>query len=103
VSVKVGERKLLPAVRDAGRKTLVIADGFSCREQIAQRTGREALHLAQVLRMAVSEESLEQQDATHRGMEVLGKLGKVAAMDAAAVLAGGTVAWGLRRLQRRRD
>ncbi|MBW3562595.1 MAG: FAD-binding oxidoreductase [Actinobacteria bacterium] len=61
VSVAAGERKLLPAVRDADRDTLVIADGFSCRtqiQQLQQRNGtgdsgqRRALHLAQVIRMA---------------------------------------------------
>ena len=36
VSIKAGERVLLPAVRDAGKQTIVIADGFSCREQIEQ-------------------------------------------------------------------
>jgi Fe-S oxidoreductase/FAD/FMN-containing dehydrogenase len=49
VSIACGERVLLPAVRAAGDDTLVIADGFSCREQIAQVTGRQALHIAQVL------------------------------------------------------
>jgi FAD/FMN-containing dehydrogenase/Fe-S oxidoreductase len=52
VSVACGERVLLPEVRRAGDDTLIIADGFSCREQIAQGTGRRALHLAQVIRMA---------------------------------------------------
>ncbi|HEX7182895.1 MAG TPA: FAD-binding and (Fe-S)-binding domain-containing protein [Thermoanaerobaculia bacterium] len=52
VSVACGERVLLPAVRAAAPDTLLIADGFSCHEQIAQGTGRRALHLAQVLRMA---------------------------------------------------
>ena len=55
VSVAAGERVLLPAVRSATEDTLVIADGFSCREQIAQLTDRRALHLAQVLRLAISE------------------------------------------------
>jgi Fe-S oxidoreductase len=55
VSVAVGERVLLPAVRRSDTETLVIADGFSCREQIAQGTGRGALHLAQVLQMALRE------------------------------------------------
>ncbi|MEA2568451.1 MAG: hypothetical protein QOI24_452 [Acidobacteriota bacterium] len=54
-SVKVGERVLLPKIRAARRDTLVIADGFSCREQIAQSTNREALHLAEVLQMALRE------------------------------------------------
>jgi FAD/FMN-containing dehydrogenase/Fe-S oxidoreductase len=53
VSVACGERVLLPAVRDASPDTLIIADGFSCREQIAQLTGRRALHTAQVLKMAL--------------------------------------------------
>ena len=46
---------LLPAVRAATKDTLIIADGFSCREQIAQATGRRALHLAEVLEMALRE------------------------------------------------
>jgi hypothetical protein len=52
VSMKVGELVLLPAVRQAPRDTLIVADGFSCRTQIAQGTGRRALHLADVLEMA---------------------------------------------------
>jgi Fe-S oxidoreductase len=52
ISVKIGERKLLPAVREAAGDTLVIADGFSCKSQIAELTGRRALHVAQVMRMA---------------------------------------------------
>jgi FAD/FMN-containing dehydrogenase/Fe-S oxidoreductase len=55
VSIKAGERVLLPAVRSAAKETLIIADGFSCREQIAQTTDRRALHLAQVLQMALRE------------------------------------------------
>jgi FAD/FMN-containing dehydrogenase/Fe-S oxidoreductase len=55
VSVKAGERVLLPAVRKADKKTLIIADGFSCREQIEQLTNREGLHTAQVLQMALHE------------------------------------------------
>ena len=52
VSIQCGERVLLPAVRQASPETLIIADGFSCREQIAQTTGRRALHLAEVLDLA---------------------------------------------------
>ena len=52
VSVACGERVLLPAVRAAAGDTLIVADGFSCREQIAQLTGRRALHLADVLASA---------------------------------------------------
>jgi hypothetical protein len=56
VSVAVGEQVLLPAVRKADADTLLIADGFSCRQQIEQTTGRKALHIAEVLRMALREE-----------------------------------------------
>jgi FAD/FMN-containing dehydrogenase/Fe-S oxidoreductase len=56
VSLAVGERTLLPAVRAAPKDTLIIADGFSCREQIAQTTDRRALHLAEVLQLALRED-----------------------------------------------
>ncbi|HEV2960934.1 MAG TPA: FAD-binding oxidoreductase, partial [Candidatus Angelobacter sp.] len=56
VSVKVGERVLLPAVRNAGPDTLIISDGFSCFEQIQGLAGRKALHIAEVLQMAIREE-----------------------------------------------
>jgi Fe-S oxidoreductase/FAD/FMN-containing dehydrogenase len=55
MSMQIGERVLLPAVREASKETLIIADGFSCREQIAQSTDRRALHLAQVIQMAIHE------------------------------------------------
>jgi FAD/FMN-containing dehydrogenase/Fe-S oxidoreductase len=53
VSIACGERVLLPEVRRAGEGTLIVADGFSCQEQISQGTGRRPLHLAEVLRMAL--------------------------------------------------
>ena len=56
VSQALGERVLLPAVRAAGRETLIVSGGFSCREQIAQGTDRQALHLAEVLAMGLSEQ-----------------------------------------------
>ena len=56
LSVARGEQGLLPAVRAAPKDTLIIADGFSCREQIAQSTDRRALSLAEVLRMALDEQ-----------------------------------------------
>jgi FAD/FMN-containing dehydrogenase/Fe-S oxidoreductase len=49
VSQTLGERVLLPAVRAAEPGTLIVTDGFSCREQIAQNTSRRAVHLAEVL------------------------------------------------------
>jgi Fe-S oxidoreductase len=53
VSKAIGERVLLPAVRQAQPDTLIISDGFSCREQIHQATGRKALHLAEALQLAL--------------------------------------------------
>jgi hypothetical protein len=53
ISAAIGELELLPAIRKAPPDWLIIADGFSCREQIAQGTGRHALHLAEVLQMAL--------------------------------------------------
>jgi FAD/FMN-containing dehydrogenase/Fe-S oxidoreductase len=52
LSMAIGELELLPAVRRAPSDWLIIADGFSCREQIAQGSHRHALHLAEVLEMA---------------------------------------------------
>jgi FAD/FMN-containing dehydrogenase/Fe-S oxidoreductase len=54
VSLKMGELSLLPAVRQAEVDTLVIADGTSCRHQIKDGTGREALHVARVLEMSLA-------------------------------------------------
>lgn len=56
ISLKCGDRVLLPAVRSAPKDAIIVADGFSCREQIAQTTDRKAMHLAQVLQMAIHEE-----------------------------------------------
>jgi Fe-S oxidoreductase len=53
ISMQVGERVLLPAVRKTEKDTIIMTNGFSCREQIRQATGREALHLSQVLRMGI--------------------------------------------------
>ncbi len=55
ISKSIGELELLPAVRQAPTDWLIVADGFSCREQIAQETDRHALHLAEVLQMALRE------------------------------------------------
>jgi FAD/FMN-containing dehydrogenase/Fe-S oxidoreductase len=55
VSIKAGERTLLPAVRAASPHTLLMTDGFSCRSQIEHGSERSALHLAQVIQMAMRE------------------------------------------------
>ncbi|HEY6971950.1 MAG TPA: FAD-linked oxidase C-terminal domain-containing protein [Candidatus Angelobacter sp.] len=53
ISVKIGERVLLPAVRNADPETLIIADGFSCFEQIEGLTGRRPLHIVEVMQSAI--------------------------------------------------
>jgi FAD/FMN-containing dehydrogenase/Fe-S oxidoreductase len=53
LSQKVGELVLFPAVREAAAETLVVANGFSCREQIRQGTGRRALHIAEVIALSL--------------------------------------------------
>ncbi len=54
VSLAIGERVLLPAVRKAATDTLIVSDGFSCREQIFQTTRRRAIHLAELLQLAAA-------------------------------------------------
>jgi Fe-S oxidoreductase len=57
LSKAVGERVLLPAVREAAEETAVVADGFSCRTQIEQGTPRRAVHLAELLASALPAKS----------------------------------------------
>jgi FAD/FMN-containing dehydrogenase/Fe-S oxidoreductase len=108
VSIAVGEQVLLPAVRAQERETIIIADGFSCREQIAQTTDRRALHLAQVLDMAGREgpggpaksaaPEAGYPDAQSRPAARL----SVGLAFAAGVVMGGVLAWGIRRYREAR-
>ena len=54
-SIQMAELSLLPAVRRADEKTLVVADGTSCRHQIKDGAQREALHVARVLAMSLDQ------------------------------------------------
>ena len=54
VSLKMAEASLLPAVRKAGADALIVADGTSCRHQIADGAGREAVHVARILAAALA-------------------------------------------------
>ena len=56
VSRAVAEQRLVPALRRADGKTLVLADGFSCRTQISFVSDRRAMHLAEVLAARLKEE-----------------------------------------------
>ncbi len=53
-SLAMGELALLPAVRAAAPETLIVADGFSCRHQIADGSGRQAIHVAVLLQRALA-------------------------------------------------
>ena len=54
ISLAIGEQILLPKIREAAAKhEFGVADRFSCREQIVQTTGRNALHTAEVLQRAM--------------------------------------------------
>ena len=52
-SMAMGELSLLPVVRAAAPDTLIVAGGTSCRHQVADGTGRQALHVARVLEQAL--------------------------------------------------
>jgi Fe-S oxidoreductase len=53
VSMKMAELSLLPAIRNCSGETLLVADGTSCRHQIADGSGRAAVHVARVLEQAL--------------------------------------------------
>ncbi len=99
VSLKCGERVLLPEVRKSGKDTLIVADGFSCREQIRQTTDRKALHRAQVMKMAMEEGPRspagnfpeEKYITPDAPIPSLGKT--LALLGVAALVIGGIVAW----------
>ena len=54
ISMRMAERDLLPAVRAAAAETLVVADGMSCKHQIAHGAGRRSLHVAEVYASALT-------------------------------------------------
>jgi Fe-S oxidoreductase len=72
ISVKVGERVLLPKVREADRDTLILADGFSCRGQVEQLTNRRAIHLADVLHLASGRSAFKDQPSGKRTVVAVG-------------------------------
>jgi len=95
--------ELLPAVRHAPDDWLIIADGFSCREQIAQSTTRHALHVAEVLQMALHPSALDKDDpypesraVREHDQEIRASMTR-AAKTAGAVAAAGLATWLLTR------
>jgi FAD/FMN-containing dehydrogenase/Fe-S oxidoreductase len=55
ISRAMGEVSLLPAVRQASADAIIVADGTSCRHQIYDGTGRDAVHVARVLAMSLAD------------------------------------------------
>ncbi len=53
ISMRIGELKLLPFIRNCTEDAIIVADGVSCRSQIAHGAGRHGLHLAEVLAKVV--------------------------------------------------
>ncbi len=88
VSIACGERALLPEVRKAGLSTIVMADGFSCKEQIAQETNRHALHLAEVLQMGLRPEKQSPMYPETKFVEPRKAAQKKSMIRAAAIFAG---------------
>ena len=106
ISIKAGERVLLPAVREADKDTLIIANGFSCREQIEQTTDRKALHLAQVIQMAMHEgtndivTSYPERALTKSPDPIQAKLRTATIAVTGLLFIGGIGAWVWQRLRR---
>jgi Fe-S oxidoreductase len=103
VSLAIGELELLPAVRQAPADSLIIADGFSCREQIAQCTDRQALHLAEVIVMALHGQSIPggrypEKPQVDRRQAELERSMKRAGLGVAGVAAGAALLWWLRKM-----
>jgi FAD/FMN-containing dehydrogenase/Fe-S oxidoreductase len=93
VSLAVGERVLLPAVRQAQRDTLIVTDGFSCKEQISQCTNRQGLHLAEVLQMALRERTASGRPEERHSRKAKAGLSTATVLGAGALALGGYVLW----------
>jgi len=87
ISIKAGEHVLLPAVRAADEGTLIITDGFSCREQIAQTTDRKGIHLAEVIQMALHESGSKLPEATPETQKIAASAGSFPVQPRAAAIA----------------
>jgi Fe-S oxidoreductase len=98
VSESVFEHELRTHVENASRDTILVADGFSCKTQIKQSSGREALHLAQVMKLALDQNQrgdaeLPRNDGYMREWITAGA--------AALLIGGGAMAW--RGMKRSKD
>jgi FAD/FMN-containing dehydrogenase/Fe-S oxidoreductase len=102
VSMAIGELELLPAVRQAPADSLIIADGFSCREQIAQCTDRHSLHLAEVIATALkgplsSDGAYPETSYVRKRQAALDRSMRRAGLAVAGVAAGAALLWWLKK------
>ncbi len=100
VSAAIGELELLPAVRKAPPDWFIIADGFSCREQIAQGSQRHALHLAEVLQMALHKtlpDGSPESSIVRNHEEAVARSMQHAGLGLAAAAVTGALLWRARR------
>jgi Fe-S oxidoreductase len=96
ISQAIGELELLPAVRQAPPDWLIIADGFSCREQIAQNTDRRAMHVAEVLQIALQPSALDKDDPYPESRAVREQEAEIrASMKQSGITVGAVAAVGL--------
>jgi Fe-S oxidoreductase len=106
LSMKIGERRLLPAARSAEGDTIVMSDGFSCKTQIEQGAsgGRRAMHTAQVIKMAIDHGTGgaprgEHPESEYPDVVLEGKSPdlKTAALAGGILAAAGALAWRLKK------
>jgi FAD/FMN-containing dehydrogenase/Fe-S oxidoreductase len=104
LSMQVGEHKFFPMMHGAGKDTLLIADGFSCKTQLEHGSDRRALHVSQVIKMAMDYGESGPEGAypeQHYPDVVLDgnkpDLETAAIIGAGAALVGGVLVWILRR------
>jgi hypothetical protein len=103
VSMAIGELELLPAVRQAPADSLIIADGFSCREQISQCTDRHSLHLAEVIATALKgsispDGAYPETPHVRKRQAELERSMKRSAVALAGVAAGAALLWWLKKM-----
>lgn len=99
VSMTIAGQELLPAVRNAGIGTLIVADGFSCREQIRHGAGRHALHPVEVVELALRKETVGSARAIEDRLRQPAATAQPVPAIAALVIAGGLLLWLTRRRQ----
>lgn len=93
VSVAIANRELLPAIRSAPREAIVVADGFSCREQVRQLSGSKPFHTAQLVEQALTGRVSDRDDQPASQARRAGVI--------VAVAAGLFAVWLIRRKRRR--